>query len=797
MRKAFLFVSISLFFLLFSCNPKTKRAKTPIDYITENTESLIKVDDWSLYEALKQTEFSRELRKETDELDKLLQHIQASKAGLILGQKHNQNLAHIVITPWDSLMLPKDETLYKISESNSIKEFTKEAFEFYSLEKDSLIFVSTNKEALENLLAEKKNLGNPKLNSLLQAKSQQAILSIHKNEDTEGLGEWSALDFRQTENSFLSSGVITLKDSLTYKSNLIKGQKPAPLSLAEITPISAKTAWALTYQDTEELSSQIESISGLSLSNAEKLIIESGDELASIQLKDEKLMVLKSLNTESTWLEILPLSQREDSYREIDLYKIENENLLSSVYKIICESNDALSYVAQVEEYFIFSNSKDILQEYISHLLNQHTLAKSSVLEQLNNQLSQSSSITHYNFDGELPYKLSETTGLKILGNQNAVSSKSFPIIVTQINADKSFLHFNLLAQQENKAMALTTGVSENLQIDIANGILNQPIYYTDYRSKSKNIVLQDQAFNLIAYSSHTGKQLWKKDLKSPVLGEIKEIDLYKNGRKQLAFTTEDAFYILDREGNEVKPFPIKFKDKVTQGLAVFDYSNNSDYRFVVIQGQGVLMYNKEAKIVRGFTYTKAKANLIMPPQHLRIGNKDYLLFAEENGKLNILDRVGKRRVSVAGTYDIKNQPIELENNEFTFYTNDLDKIQVSQAGKIKKQKLEESFYKTAKHNQSVFKQGNILRINTREIELPFGLYTDPGVFKINNQIYISITETQEHKLYMYNAQGNLMPGFPVYGSDKAYIDAAQKANTANILVKTEANKLVQYILNH
>ena len=84
---------------------------------------------------------------------------------------------------------------------------------------------------------------------------------------------------------------------------------------------------------------------------------------------------------------------------------------------------------------------------------------------------------------------------------------------------------------------------------------------------------------------------------------------------------------ILDRNGKEVKPFVKKYEGGNLNGLAVFDYENKKDYRFVVTQGNKVFMYNNKGSIVSGFKYTKAESAILQAPKHLAIANKDYLVF--------------------------------------------------------------------------------------------------------------------------------------------------------------------------
>jgi hypothetical protein len=97
------------------------------------------------------------------------------------------------------------------------------------------------------------------------------------------------------------------------------------------------------------------------------------------------------------------------------------------------------------------------------------------------------------------------------------------------------------------------------------------------------------------------GKTIWTQKIDGPLLGKIHEVDIYRNGKRQMAFTTSNTFYVLDIKGKNVAPFPIKFKDPITQPLAVFDYDNNRKYRFLVTQGRDVYMYDAKGKKRTGF----------------------------------------------------------------------------------------------------------------------------------------------------------------------------------------------------
>ncbi|UWX54369.1 hypothetical protein NYZ99_15700 [Maribacter litopenaei] len=171
--------------------------------------------------------------------------------------------------------------------------------------------------------------------------------------------------------------------------------------------------------------------------------------------------------------------------------------------------------------------------------------------------------------------------------------------------------------------------------------------------------------------------------MESAIQGKIHEVDIYRNGKYQLAFTTNNRFYIIDRNGKEVAPFTFKYDSGNLNPLAVFDYSNNKNYRFVVTQGNKVYMYNNEGKIVSGFKYTKAEDTIIGAPQHFVIGTKDYLVFKLTDGSLKILDRVGNVRVRVSDKIPFSENNIKVYRNKFIATSKDGILYEIDGQGKL------------------------------------------------------------------------------------------------------------------
>ena len=334
------------------------------------------------------------------------------------------------------------------------------------------------------------------------------------------------------------------------------------------------------------------------------------------------------------------------------------------------------------------------------------------------------------------------------------------------------------------------------MNIKLEADLLNAPQFVTNHITKQKEIVVQDINNNLYLISDK-GKILWKKRIQGAVLGKIEQIDIYKNGRLQLAFATPSRIYVIDRKGRDVAPFPSKFNDEITQPLSVFDYDKNKKYRLLVTQGKNVLMYNVDAKPVNGFTFKSANGKINCQPKHFRIGNKDYITFKTDS-KFYILDRTGKTRVTPKTSSKFSDQNIYLYENKFTTTTDKSDLISIDRKGNtaIQNLGLSENHYIETTSKTLVLQSENKLTIKRNTLELDYGNYTKPKIFYINDKIYVTVTDLQSQKVYLYDSQGKSLPNFPVYGNSSIELDNIDKDKNLEFVTKGESNSIILYQIN-
>lgn len=173
--------------------------------------------------------------------------------------------------------------------------------------------------------------------------------------------------------------------------------------------------------------------------------------------------------------------------------------------------------------------------------------------------------------------------------------------------------------------------------------IVSKPALVDNHNTGEKEILVQDKKNNLYLINS-MGRILWKRTLDGPVLSDFYQIDYYKNNKIQYLFNTADKIYILDRNGNHVARFPVSLPAKATNGLNVFDYDNDKEYRiFIALEDKRVYLYDKTGNINPGWSQPRYEGTVTQTLQHFSAQGKDYIVFSDEYRNY-ILDRRGDER---------------------------------------------------------------------------------------------------------------------------------------------------------
>ena len=656
---------------------------------------------------------------------------------------------------------------------------------------DSILVASTSAVILESLKTQSDSEYS-KLSKLQQTTNTFSVYckAFPKLQSVPLLNSQSLFfDFNITPESIAINGTLLDQKSQNKWFKLFEMLGPQPQSLQSIIPSESTLINSINYTDFEQLSRNIDSAGYTSkASNFSKNFFNTTKEISTFETSQGAGIALKSIDINSTYEALSSFQNELSSFRSVPLFEFTTPLLFADAFGAFMSPTHTTKFII-LEDYLVFSNSENVLQLVISNYLNKNTLESSNSYKTIQNALSDETSYQTYFDSKTLGVVLKELFSTTL--NENTLSP--YKLSGLQLVKDDHIVHVNSILQK-SKSEQSKTQISEAFSLTLSNTILMDPVFVTNHRTKAKDILVQDIDYNLYLISNK-GVVLWKKKLKGAVLGKVEQVDLYRNGRLQLAFATPNRLYIIDRNGKDVGQFPLQFKDDITQPLAVFDYDKQRNYRFLITQNKTLLMYDSKGKTVEGFKYL-ATQPVNSQPKHFRLRGKDYIAFRAGN-QLKLLDRRGSIRIKLKEPINFSGAAIYLYNSLFTTTNTNGDLVQVNTKGAVSRQSLglDSKHDITCSSKSLVTRSDNKLTIKSNRIDLDYGSYSPPNLFYLRDKIYISITDLQAQKIWLFDSQAKRFPGVPVFGTSAIDLANADADTPLEIVAKGDPNSLIMYQL--
>ncbi|WP_456438633.1 ribonuclease HII [Psychroserpens sp.] len=803
---------IVLCVLTLGCQSDKKTASDIFSYIPENSSVIIKTNSLeSLKSAINTNSLIQELLNysQIQDLNKQLKPTSflkpESECFITLSKDDNDSLEISFITNFKSSVFELDSIPNLISEifttkNKSISKLDIDGSIFYSSIKDSVLFIS-NRLKLVEASFEQKEL-DPELQKLLNVsnknKSVSVLVNLKNNAfnplsfkdsklNASQISNYLLLDGDISQNDILLNGITKANDSTKSLINVFKNNIPQENKIAKAIPFDSDYFLSFTFSDLKIFEEQLSKHKVSDSLTKDIYPFETIIEAGFTEKGNNRAIILQSIDATATQEN---LSQNSHStFRSVEIYNWDHSELINELFSPLIPET-TISYYANIGDFFILTEDIYFLETIITSFQNNSTLSETSRFKDMMLNLSDESSLFIYANEKDLNTILN----LNFNDDKN-LDLKDYKTSAIQYIYDTDFAHVNVIFKT-NKSRARNNAVAEDLNITVDASILNEPQLVNNHTNNQKDIAVQDINNNLYLISNQ-GKIFWKKQLDGKILGKIEQIDMYKNGRLQLAFATSKKVYVLDRNGKDVSPFPLKFNDKITQPLSVFDYDKKKKYRLMLTQGKSILMYDQKGKIVNGFKYKTAKNSITTQPKHFRVGRKDYIVFADGNS-MEVLDRVGKRRVRVKENIDFSRNEIFLYKNNFTTSNSRGELLKVNQSGNVahKNLNLSEKHSITTTSKTLVALSDNKLTIKTNTINLDFGDYTPPKIFYIKDKIYVTVTDLQAKKVYVFDSQAKPINNFPVYGNSSIEMDDIDNDNSIEVIVKGDDNSIIIYEIN-
>ena len=732
---------IYLFLIFWSCNITENKSKDIKNFIPVNSSVIIKIDNLGKFKSdIKNNKLLDDLSKSDLKYNfkkqiKLINNFQ-DESQIIICLNENEKIFTIITKDSSNnhdLHFRKigDVNIFSNSSSTikSIKEQANTEYNKYNktFNTSSSFGIILNKNLSKNLI-----------NSTFNFKD----LNLKNN-----LG----FVVNVFNDKILLNGLSYVDDSTKISNNIFNGLISSKLKNYEIVPknVSRLKSFNLSSYSNYKKNSKLEDLKEDRLSS---IINENLIEYSELILNEDQLFIIRLKDIQLFKDYLSENNNIKSTHRNFNIYDntFLDYRLTNSVIKYNYKKK-----ILVFKNHIVFSDNETTLIEFINENLKGNTLQEDS---SFNNSLTEISSFNTLNNNYFTNSDYNFFKELNILNSKNDFTENSFQLV-----QDNEIIHFNAIISKA-KASKNNLKISKQFEVEIDEEILMNPHFIKNYATKKLDIVVQDKKNNLYLISNK-GSVVWKRKIGQPILGKISQIDLYKNGRLQLIFNTKNKVFVLDRNGKEVKPFPKSFNDDITQPISIFDYDKNKNYRILVTQGKELLLYDKNGKKVNGFKYSRSNSKITSSPKHFRILNKDFIVF-KTGKKLKILNRRGRERIKLKDEVVLSNENIFKLDNKLITITNDQKLVEIDISGTVSLSNLLNSKnlkLNTDNYNNIIILDENKMRLNSSYVDLPFSNYNTPKLTKINNNLFVSLFDSQNNKSYLFNK--NLQPNssFPIY----------------------------------
>ena len=672
-----------------------------------------------------------------------------------------------------------------------IRQNNEKGYTLFSTVKNGIYLESKNKLLVENSLRSStylKTENNHNLSKLLNIANSNISL-FTQNEffefvDSQNLKEvfvenesldWTQYDLDLDNKKLTLNGVGFINDSIFEKINALKNNQPNKFEFKSIIPTNFKKLERYTHNHNNYKSNlknfySLKEIKEIS----EDSMFYDVKEIGNIYFENDTVSVSVFKNTNRLNSKILETTNSILKYRGFEIYDLNSKIFRTQNININLKNQ---KYATLFENILIISKEISTIENIILNYTNKSTLQNSNKFN-LNYQ--------------KLPLFSNSFKAY----NLNYFDESLFENFNMDYNKFNFWMHHILFEDdivykthhlEKSPEEIIESGPSIIFNLKLSEEVGLEPIWVTNYVTKKPEIITQDKKNNLYLINKD-GNIIWRKKLDSKIIGKVFQVDLYKNGRLQYAFVTEDSFIIIDKNGNFVKNIKHKKREK-TIGLSIFDYDKNKNYRFLICFENNIKMLDSNMKKVGGFNTKNIKSDITSLPKHYRFGSKDFLIINTKN-KILILDRRGNIRIDIANKLKSPMSEVYRNKNSFVYLKdNNLIQIDLKGSNKIIPLPLETTYSLVSNQNNLAYMTENIITINDQNLELQFGNYTNPKLFFDE---FVSITDIDLNKIFLLKNDGSSYEKFPIYGSSS--IDIFVEKNNDKLLVCTgEENEILVY----
>jgi len=627
---------------------------------------------------------------------------------------------------------------------------------------------------------------------------------------------WTETDIKIKKEEILLSG-FTVTDSAHNYLRRFKGQAPLSNRVINIIPFNTILLINQCYSNFSKFLKPGQS------TEYSEIISEIGNEVALVNnaypgdnFNKKTYAIIHLENGSNSQKSFVQLAKASGSgivekYATYTLRKINNSDFLKNIFGEIF-SDISENWFTFIDDYVVFANSSESLVNFVRLYDTGKTLDLNENFKIFSDNISTKSNLLIYFQPGALvPFANLFADNLfskelkKYEENINDVQAVALQYSFTSDMFYTSFyLKHNKSKKEENMAL---------WKVELDDIIYGTPTLVWDHKSKNYNTVVFDNMSNMYLINAR-GQIVWKKRIDGKPQSEIYEVDFYKNGKIQYLFNTKDFIYLIDKNGNFVKGYPIKLNPYATNGLSLFDYKKNKDYRMMIAQAdKKVYNYTIKGKKVTGWSKSKTKDIVKERITRIVANKKDYFIITDIAKNITIVNRRGNERIKLKGNFNKARNSSYYANNTnskgIILTTNDKGKlVYISSSGSLQYTDFGEfspqhyflyADFKGNGANEFIYLDGRELKVFDRFKKLLFsyGFSTEvnqkPILFDLGRKRKaLGIVSSSEKAIYLFDQNGNTIINKGLVGQTPFTVGSVNNDNELN-LITASGNILYNY----
>lgn len=333
-----------------------------------------------------------------------------------------------------------------------------------------------------------------------------------------------------------------------------------------------------------------------------------------------------------------------------DIGFINDDQVLNSLLSNSRAELEAPFYTI-IQSVLIISDDIDALKTVLNDFDNETTWGRSIGRRPVINDMIQETDLTivkDFEFAAD-PLKNRLKAKWRAFFDENPELLSVLDVFKLQVNRTRKNvlvsgdMSFNTLFDSPVESLVKSNELSVKANVFADASLNSKPFVVRNHNDASLEVVFQD-ASNQLYLATDQGEVLWKRPVFGQLRGDVHQVDFYNNKKLQYLLFTDSLIHLIDRNGDDVDGFPVKYASNLpVDGSNVIDYDNNKRYRYLTKDRRGNLyLFGKEGELLEGWNPKVVGNNLLQTPFHIRVRGRDCFVVVEKTGKVHLLNRRGE-----------------------------------------------------------------------------------------------------------------------------------------------------------